>query len=65
MKTKEFTECELTNSHSVLPMNSGAEAVETAIRCFGPFTPGFKSIPYGDAKALKDIISTNNTLIIH
>jgi len=25
--------CELTNSHKVLPMNSGAEAVETAIKC--------------------------------
>ncbi len=24
--------CELTNSHKVLPMNSGAEAVETAIK---------------------------------
>jgi ornithine--oxo-acid transaminase len=25
--------CELTHSHKVLPMNSGAEAVETAIKC--------------------------------
>ncbi len=25
--------CQLTNSHKVLPMNSGAEAVETAIKC--------------------------------
>ena len=25
--------CELTQSHKVLPMNSGAEAVETAIKC--------------------------------
>ncbi len=25
--------CKLTNSHKVLPMNSGAEAVETAIKC--------------------------------
>ncbi|MDJ0829683.1 MAG: aminotransferase class III-fold pyridoxal phosphate-dependent enzyme, partial [Desulfobacterales bacterium] len=85
--------CELTNSHKVLPMNSGAEAVETVIKAvrkwgyqvkgvpedqaevivcennfhgrtitivgfstdqnsragFGPFTPGFKIIPFGDA----------------
>jgi len=25
--------CQLTNSHKILPMNSGAEAVETAIKC--------------------------------
>jgi ornithine--oxo-acid transaminase len=95
--------CELTHSHKVLPMNSGAEAVETAIKTvrkwgyknkgiadnkaeiivcdnnfhgrtitiisfssdrgardgFGPFTPGFKSIPFGDAQALKDAINDN------
>jgi ornithine--oxo-acid transaminase len=95
--------CELTNSHSVLPMNSGAEAVETVIKAvrkwgykikgvednkaeiivcennfhgrtltivgfsteeqykdgFGPFTPGFKAIPFGDAKALEDAITKN------
>ena len=95
--------CELTNSHKVLPMNSGAEAVETAIKTvrkwgyktkgiaenkaeiivcdnnfhgrtitiisfssdpgardgFGPFTPGFKSIPFGDATALKNTITEN------
>jgi len=95
--------CELTNSHSVLPMNSGAEAVETVIKAvrkwgykvkgvkkdkaeiivcennfhgrtltivgfsteeqykdgFGPFTPGFKTIPFGDSKALEDKISDN------
>jgi len=95
--------CALTNSHKVLPMNSGAEAVETAIKTvrkwgykikgvpdnqaeiivcennfhgrtisivsfstdagakagFGPFTPGFKVIPYGDAKALEDAITPN------
>lgn len=89
--------CALTNSHKVLPMNSGAEAVETVIktvrkwgytvkgvpqdkaeiivcsnnfhgrtitivgfstdensrRGFGPFTPGFRIIPYGDAEALE------------
>ncbi|CCH49201.1 ornithine--oxo-acid transaminase [Pseudodesulfovibrio piezophilus] len=93
--------CELTNSHRVLPMNSGAEAVETAIKAvrkwgvmvkgvpeneaeiivcrnnfhgrtitiisfstdpvsttgFGPFTPGFKVIEFGDAQALEAAIS--------
>jgi ornithine--oxo-acid transaminase len=93
--------CELTHSHKVLPMNSGAEAVETAIKTvrkwgytvkgvpaneaeiivcennfhgrtisivsfstdpaarkgFGPFTPGFKVIPYGDAAAFEATIS--------
>jgi len=95
--------CELTNSHKVLPMNSGAEAVETAIKIvrkwgynikgvpedqaeiivcennfhgrtiaivgfstnegsrsgFGPFTPGFKIIPFGDADALETAITPN------
>lgn len=93
--------CALTNSHKVLPMNSGAEAVETAIKAvrkwgymvkgvpedraeiivcadnfhgrtisivgfstdpvsrrgFGPFTPGFKVIPFGDHKALENAIT--------
>lgn len=95
--------CELTRSHKVLPMNSGAEAVETAIKVvrkwgykvkgvpqdkaeiivcennfhgrtitivgfstdensragFGPFTPGFKIIPFGDANALEAAITPN------
>ncbi|RLB43782.1 MAG: ornithine--oxo-acid transaminase [Deltaproteobacteria bacterium] len=95
--------CELTRSHKVLPMNSGAEAVETAIKVvrkwgykvkgvpedkaeiivcennfhgrtitivgfstdensragFGPFTPGFKIIPFGDAEALEAAITPN------
>ncbi len=95
--------CELTRSHKVLPMNSGAEAVETAIKAvrkwgygvkgvprdqaeivvcrnnfhgrtitvvgfssdepsragFGPFTPGFKMIPFGDAPALEEAITPN------
>ena len=95
--------CKLTNSHKVLPMNSGAEAVETAIKIvrkwgykikgvpedqaeiivcannfhgrtitivgfstdensragFGPFTPGFKIIPFGDASALEAAITPN------
>ena len=95
--------CELTHSHKVLPMNSGAEAVETVIKAvrkwgykvkgvardqaeiivcannfhgrtitivgfstdehyregFGPFTPGFKAIPFGNARALENAISSN------
>ncbi|SLM27630.1 Ornithine aminotransferase [Desulfamplus magnetovallimortis] len=95
--------CALTRSHKVLPMNSGAEAVETAIKCvrkwgyetkgvpenkaeiivcknnfhgrtlaiigfstddnarknFGPFAPGFKAIPFGDADALEAAITPN------
>ena len=95
--------CDLTNSHKVLPMNSGAEAVETVIKTvrkwgytvkgvpedaaeiiacvdnfhgrtitivsfstdensrkgFGPFTPGFKIIPFGDAEALERAITPN------
>jgi ornithine--oxo-acid transaminase len=94
---------ELTCYPKVLPMNSGAEAVETAIKAarkwgekikgirknkaeiivcadnfhgrtttivgfsteesykdgFGPFTPGFKVIPFGDAKALEAAITKN------
>jgi ornithine--oxo-acid transaminase len=93
----------LTRSHKVLPMNSGAEAVETALKAarkwgytvkgipdgqaeiivcannfhgrtitivsfssdeqyrdgFGPLTPGFRIIPYGDAAALKAAITPN------
>ncbi|MDD5309551.1 MAG: ornithine--oxo-acid transaminase [Deltaproteobacteria bacterium] len=91
---------EVTGMDMVLPMNSGAEAVETAIKAarkwghtvkkipaetaeiiacegnfhgrtttvvsfsseqsyragFGPFTPGFKLVPYGDADALERAI---------
>ncbi len=93
----------LANKDMVLPMNSGAEAVETAIKAarkwgyqvkripadqaeiivcennfhgrtttivgfstetqyregFGPFTPGFKIIPFGDAGALEEAITPN------
>src|SRR5271165_6336462 len=93
----------LTGFEMALPMNSGAEAVETAIKAarkwghkvkgipdgqaeiivcadnfhgrtvtlisfstdeqyrdgFGPFTPGFKVIPFGDADALRDAITPN------
>ena len=95
--------CALTGYDKVLPMNSGAEAVETALKAarkwgekvkgiakdkaeiivcadnfhgrtttivgfsteeqykdgFGPFTPGFKVIPYGDVKALEAAIGKN------
>ena len=94
---------ELTGYDKVLPMNSGAEAVETAIKAarkwgytvkgipqdkaeiivcagnfhgrtvsvvsfssneqyregFGPFTPGFKIIPFGDVEALREAITPN------
>jgi ornithine--oxo-acid transaminase len=94
---------ELTGMEMALPMNSGAEAVETAVKTarkwgykvkgipdgkaeiivcagnfhgrtitivsfssdeqyrdgFGPFTPGFKIIPFGDAQALRDAITPN------
>jgi len=92
---------DLTGFDMALPMNSGAEAVETAIKAarkwgykikgipedraeiivcannfhgrtttlvglstdsqyrdgFGPFTPGFKVIPFGDAPALRNAIT--------
>lgn len=92
---------ELCGMQMVLPMNTGAEAVETAIKTarkwaydrkgvepgraeilvcennfhgrtttivgfssdadsrvgFGPFTPGFRSIPFGDAHALAEAIT--------
>jgi ornithine--oxo-acid transaminase len=95
--------CKLAKCERVLPMNSGAEAVETAVKIarkwgyqvkkvdhnqaeiivcednfhgrtttvvsfstedqyqadFGPFTPGFKVVPYGDANALEKAIGPN------
>jgi len=100
--------CKLTNSHKVLPMNSGAEAVETVIKAvrkwgykvkgvpqdqaevivcennfhgrtitivgfstdessrsgFGPFTPGFKIIPFGNASALEEAITPNTVAFL-
>lgn len=100
--------CELTNSHKVLPMNSGAEAVETAIKVvrkwgykvkgvppnkaeiivcrnnfhgrtisivgfstdehsrddFGPFTPGFRIVPFGDADAFKNAVTDNTVAFL-
>ncbi|NEI60172.1 ornithine--oxo-acid transaminase [Rhizobium leguminosarum] len=93
----------LTGSHKILPMNSGAEAVETAIKAvrkwgyevkgvpegkaeiivcadnfhgrtlsiisfstdpeartgFGPYTPGFRIIPFGNAEAFAAAINAN------
>ena len=93
--------CRATGMARALPMNSGAEAIETAIKAarkwaykvkgvpagqaqilvaegnfagrtttivgfsseaqyrdgFGPFTPGFASVPYGDAAALEAAIT--------
>src|SRR6266496_4598228 len=98
----------LTGAHKILPMNSGAEAVETAIKAvrkwgyevkgvpdgqaeiivcadnfhgrtlgivgfstdpaardhFGPFAPGFKIIPFGDARALEQAITPNTVAFL-
>ena len=98
----------LTGSHKVLPMNSGAEAVESAIKSvrkwgyevkgvpdgqaeiivcadnfhgrtlgivgfstdpetrghFGPFAPGFRIIPFGDAAALEQAITPNTVAFL-
>lgn len=103
---KEITD--LTGYEMVLPMNSGAEAVETAIKVarkwayqvkgiprydaeivvaegnfhgrtitvisfsseplykddFGPFTPGFVTVPYGDASALEKAITPNTAAVL-
>ena len=100
--------CDLAGMDMMLPMNSGAEAVETAVKTarkwgytvkkvradraeiivcagnfhgrtttivgfsteplyrkdFGPFTPGFKIIPYGDSKALKRAITRNTVAFL-
>jgi len=94
---------DLTGFDMALPMNSGAEAVETAVKAarkwgytqkgiakdtaeiivcqnnfhgrtisvvsfsteeqykdgFGPFTPGFRAIPFGNAAALREAITPN------
>lgn len=100
--------CALTRSHKVLPMNSGAEAVETALKVarkwgyevkgvpdgqaeiivasdnfhgrtvaivgfssdpqsrggFGPFAPGFRMIPFGDADALEAAIGPDTVAFL-
>jgi len=98
----------LTGSHKILPMNSGAEAVETAIKAvrkwgyevkgvpegkaeiivcadnfhgrtlsiisfstdpdartgFGPYTPGFRTVPFGDAEAFAAAINANTVAVL-
>jgi ornithine--oxo-acid transaminase len=99
---------ELTGTEMTLPMNSGAEAVESAVKIarkwayrvkgvpdgtaeivvagsnfhgrtttivsfstdetaradFGPFTPGFVTVKYGDANALRDAITERTAAIL-
>ena len=99
---------DLTGYESALPMNSGAEAVETALKLarkwayqvkkipryqaeiivcngnfhgrtisivsfssesfyrddFGPFTPGFISVPYCDARAIENAITPNTAAVM-
>jgi len=99
---------DMTGYEMSLPMNSGAEAVETAIKVarkwgylkkgipryqaeiivaegnfhgrtttiisftsneeykhdFGPFTPGFNLVPYGDIRAIEDAITENTAAIM-
>lgn len=100
--------CHLTGYEKALPMNTGAEAVETAIKAarkwgykvkqveadkaeiivcqgnfhgrtttivgfsseaqyredFGPFTPGFVTVPYGDAAALEAAITPHTVAFL-
>ncbi len=100
--------CDLTGMEKMLPMNSGAEAVETALKAarkwgykvkgipkdkaeiltcsdnfhgrtttivgfstdtlykqyFGPYTPGFSTIPYGDPDALEKAITPNTAALL-
>jgi ornithine--oxo-acid transaminase len=100
--------CDMTGYSMVLPMNSGAEAVETAVKTarkwayqkkgvpqdraeiiacsnnfhgrtvtvisfsteslyrqdFGPFTPGFPIIPFGDPDALEKVITPNTAAFL-
>src|SRR6266511_2146896 len=49
--------CELTRSHKVLPMNSGAEAVESAIKTVRKWGYEVKGVPEGRAEI---IICRNN-----
>ena len=99
---------ELAGKQAALPMNSGAEAVETALKTarkwgyqvkgvpedraqiitcegnfhgrtlsivsfstdpearneFGPFTPGFVSVPYGDASAIEAAITEDTVAVL-
>jgi ornithine--oxo-acid transaminase len=49
--------CELTNSHKVLPMNSGSEAVESAIKTVRKWGYQAKSVPEDQAEI---IVCQNN-----
>jgi ornithine--oxo-acid transaminase len=106
MLYKELSE--MTGYEMSLPMNSGAEAVETAVKLarkwaytvkgvprhqaeiitaagnfhgrtvtivsfstepsyrddFGPFTPGFVNVPYGDASAIEKAITPNTAAVM-
>lgn len=44
--------CELTGSHTVLPMNSGAEAVESAIKAVRKWGYQVKKVPEGQAEII-------------
>ncbi len=44
--------CELTHSHTVLPMNSGAEAVESAIKAVRKWGYHTRGIPEGQAEVI-------------
>ncbi len=99
---------ELTGAHRILPMNSGAEAVESAIKAvrkwgyeergipdgqaeiivcannfhgrtisivsfstdptarrgFGPFTPGFRVVPFGDFAALEAAVTDRTVAVL-
>jgi ornithine--oxo-acid transaminase len=100
--------CRLTGLDAALPMNTGAEAVETAIKAarrwgyrvkgvakdragiivadgnfhgrtttivsfssepdyrdgFGPFTPGFRSVPFGDLDAIERAITPDTVAVL-
>ncbi len=100
--------CQMTGQEMALPMNTGAEAVETALKAarkwaykvkgvaddqveiivcdgnfhgrtisivsfsseqqyrdgFGPLTPGFKTVPFGDADALEAAINPNTAAFL-
>jgi ornithine--oxo-acid transaminase len=49
--------CELTHSHTVLPMNSGAEAVETAIKAVRKWGYRARGVPEGKAEI---VVCANN-----
>jgi ornithine--oxo-acid transaminase len=100
--------CDVTGLDKALPMNTGAEAVETAIKAarrwgyrvkgiapdkaeiivaegnfhgrtttiigfsseadyrdgFGPFTPGFRAVPFGDLAAMEAAITPNTAVVM-